>query len=156
MKRYLYNISYSLNRGALLGITLIVLIMSVPPLFAQQPKALTRELNRWIAAVEDGNAESIAALLGDNGIILIRFHGHPVLKSVQLNREDLVARLERGEANILGLSKRLLLPRLADMRQLGGGRYSFTDSRCPEVTWIFVLTRGRWRLIEIIRRFLEC
>jgi hypothetical protein len=156
MNWYRYRIFFASSLCFFLGTALPVNVISAQPVWAQTPKALVQELNRWIEAVNTGSADRIAALLGNDEIIRVRFRGHPTLQSIQVNRNELRKRLERGEANTLGLSKLLLLPRLEDMQQLGEGRYSFTDQRCPEVTWIFALKRGKWRLIEIVRRFLEC
>jgi hypothetical protein len=141
--------------SVLLCCSLLIAILS--PAAAHPPRSLINEIQVWLKLVQIGNADLIADRICLGDVLIIRTRGNPSMpREFTLTREELRKRLRSGQANMLGLSRQLLLPRIADIRGLGKERYSVTDLRCPEVTWIFGVRDGRWCLLEIVRSFLEC
>jgi hypothetical protein len=139
----------------LLCCSLLIAILS--PAAAHPPRSLIKEIQVWLKLVQIGNVDLIADRICPGEVLIIRTRGNPSIpREFSLTRGELRKRLRAGQANVLGLSKQLLLPRIEDVRMLGKERYSVTNLRCPEVTWIFGVQDGRWCLLEIVRSFLEC
>ena len=134
-----------------------LLIAILSPAAAHPPRSLIAEIQIWQKLVQIGNADRIADRICPGEVLIIRTRGNPTVpREFTLTRDELRKRLRAGKADMLGLSRHLLLPRIENIRWLGKKRYSVTDLRCPEVTWIFGLREGRWCLLEILRNFLEC
>jgi hypothetical protein len=153
---YRYRYKKSRLVFILLSGSVLSALLSVPAP-AHPPRALINEITVWLKLVQIGNPDLIADRICPGVSLIIHTQGNPSIpREFSLTREELRKRLRSGQANVLGLSKQLLLPRIEDIRGLGRGRYSVTDLRCPEVTWIFGVQDGRWCLLEIVRRFLEC
>jgi hypothetical protein len=154
-----YRYRYKKNRSVfiLLSGSVLVTLLSPLPAPAHPPRSLINEIAVWIKLVQIGNPDLIADRICPGVSLIVRTQGNPSIpREFSLTREELRKRLRSGQAKVLGLSKHLLLPRIEDIRSFGRDRYSVTDLRCPEVTWIFGVQNGRWCLLEIVRRFLEC
>lgn len=125
---------------------------------AAPPKGAAAALLAWREAVQGGRAEAIAALVPEGAEVLFRIPAHPKLPAeLRLSRAGLLARLQGSDARALGLHKDLLLPSVKDLRKGTSGRYRASHPHCPEVTWLFAATpTGRWLLVEVQRKFLEC
>ncbi len=115
------------------------------------------ELAAWQKVVETADPALISAAMKPATTLTIHRIGYPDTDTtLTLSTAQLQARLIAGEGDALGLHRLLLEPRVEDLTALPDGRYSATDSRCPEVTWIFAEQDGQWRLVEIERRFYDC
>lgn len=148
---------YRMNGTLSVLLSISVLSAVLSPAAAHPPRSLIKEIQVWQKLVQIGNADLIADRIHPGEVLIIRTRGNPsVPREFTLTREELRKRLRAGKADVLGLSRHLLLPRIENIRWLGKERYSVTDLRCPEVTWIFGLRNGRWCLLEVLRSFLEC
>lgn len=123
---------------------------------AAPPEQVVRELGLWRQAVVGGDPARIAGRMIKGQVIVFCQVGAGERPSLSLDRVALRERLDAGQADSLGLDRLLLLPRQKDLKQDAQGRWVATDTRCPEVRWIFEKRGVRWRLTRVERHLLGC
>lgn len=137
---------------------LISLVLGSGTAWAKPPQQMLSELALWREAVRTEKPATIAGRIPRNQSIQLKTMGHRdgPTEAIHLNAQEIRQRLESGQANQLGLSPSLLLPRRKDLVQYNNTRWRASDARCPEVVWIFEKRGTRWRLTTIERHLLKC
>jgi hypothetical protein len=139
-------------------IMLISLVLGSGSAWAKPPQQMLNELALWREAVRTEKPATIAGRIPKNQFIQVKTVGHRERphETIRLDSQEIRQRLEAGQADQLGLSPSLLLPRRMDLVQFNNSRWRASDKRCPEVVWIFEKKGARWRLTTIERHLLKC
>ena len=145
--QFRHTMSLLLGLGTLLAASLSV---------AAPPEQVVRELGLWRQAVASEDPARIAGRMIKGQRIVFKQVGAGDKPSLSLDRDALRQRLVAGQADALGLSRSLLLPRPQDLKPEAEGRWVATDARCPEVRWFFEKHGVRWRLAQVERHLLGC